>query len=98
MPKLSKIILRASPDCEAKLDQFVEECIRDGVKLIAVMGHDCSRIEVIIDEIVVGDGSDESRFDLILTSCHANESLEDVIEFVTSLTGEYEGEFELVDL
>jgi len=96
MPKLPKIILRASPDCEAKLDQFVEECLRDGVNYIAVMGHDCSRIEDIIDEILVGDASDESRF--ILTSFHVNQSLEEVIEFVTSLTGKYEGEVEVVDL
>lgn len=96
MPKPSKIVLRASPDGEAKLDRFVEECIRNGVKLIAVVGRDCARIEDVIDEIVVGDGSDQSRF--ILTSSHANETLEDVIEFVASLAGEYEGEVEVVDL
>jgi len=50
-----------------------------GVALIAVWGEGCRAVEDLIDEIVVGDGSDDSRF--ITTSAHQGETLENVIEF-----------------
>jgi hypothetical protein len=78
------------------LDDFVERCLRERVRLIAVMGDECSLIEDLIDEIVVGDASDDSRD--ILTSSHPGESLDEVIGFASSLTGEFEGEVDVVDL
>jgi hypothetical protein len=52
------------------------------------------------DEVVIsnghGDGSDSSRY--ILTSFHPDESLDEVIEFAKSLTGEYAGEVQVVEL
>lgn len=47
-------------------------------------GEDCELVEDIIDEWVVGDGIDPSRF--ILTSAHAGESVEDVVEFARSIS------------
>src|ERR1041385_194191 len=96
MAKGRKIVLRLLPGAESRLGPFVEQCIRDGVKFIAVMGDDCARIEELIDELVVGYGSDDGRF--ILTSSHPDESHESVVEFALSLTGEYEGEIEVVEL
>ena len=69
----------------AGLGPFVEDCLREGVKLIAVAGGDADVIEDAIDEIVVGDGSQEGRF--IVTSSHAGESPEDVMEFASSWDG-----------
>jgi hypothetical protein len=60
------------------------------------VGEDCARIEDIIDELVVGDGSDESRF--ILTSSHPDESLSEAVEFALSLRSEYAGEVQVVQL
>ncbi len=94
--KASKIILRLMPGSENRLEAFVEECIRDGVKFVAVTGEDAARIEDLIDELIVGDGSDASRF--ILTSSHPNEPLASVIRFASSLTGEYAGEVEVVEI
>src|SRR4029077_13737749 len=96
MAKGRKIVLCLLPGNESRLEPFVEQCIRDGVKFIAVMGYDCVRIEELIDELVVGDGSDNGRF--ILTSSHPDERLENVVGFASSLTGEYEGEVEVVKL
>jgi hypothetical protein len=97
MPKTTKIVLRVSPPGESRLEAFVEQCIRDGVRLIAVMGDDCARIEDLIDDFIVGDGSDKTRF--ILTSSHPDESLEDVIAFAQALTDhDHEGDIEIVDL
>jgi hypothetical protein len=57
----------------AKLNSFVEACIADSIVLIAVLGPD-DKVEGLIDEIVVGDGSDENRF--VITSSHRDCSLE----------------------
>ncbi len=38
-----------------------------------------ARIEDIIDELVVGDASDDTRF--VTSSSHSNESMEEVLEF-----------------
>ncbi len=62
MRKSRKIVLSVTAGSEPKLDAFVEECIRGGVGFIAVAGENCSRIEDIIDELVVGDASDDSRY------------------------------------
>jgi hypothetical protein len=61
------------------LEPFVETCLRDGVDLIAIVGDGASKMEDLIDEIVVGDGSDWSRF--VVTSFHENETVEEVLEF-----------------
>ncbi|HEY1708656.1 MAG TPA: hypothetical protein VGG10_10365 [Rhizomicrobium sp.] len=74
----------------------MENCISDGVIFIGVVGKDCSRIEDVIDEIVVGDGSDDARD--ILTSSHPDESLESAVAFARSLTGGFAGEVEIVEL
>jgi hypothetical protein len=75
---------------------LVEQFIQDRVAFVGVVGEDCPRIEDIIDELVVGDGSDDSRF--ILTSSHPGESLSEAVEFATSLTGGYGGGVQVVQL
>ena len=74
----------------SRLDELVEEFMA----YVGVAGKDCARIEEIIDELVVGDGSDEGRF--ILTCSH--ESLEEALAFASSLNDEYSGEVEVVRL
>jgi hypothetical protein len=79
-----------------RLDALVEDFIRDGVVFVGVVGKDCSRVEHIIDELVVGDGTRD--YDL-LTSSHPDESIQEVIQFAKSLTLELEGlEVEVVEL
>ena len=81
MPYAAKVILHSPLSDPAQLDSFVERCLADGVVLIAVVGIDADKVEELIDEIVVGDGSDESRF--VVTTSHCNESLEEVLDFVS---------------
>lgn len=75
-----KIIVHAPVSDETLLGDFVEQCLLDGVSVIAVVGSGCSRIEDIIDEIVVGDGSDGSRF--ICTTSHPDEPFDDVLNMI----------------
>lgn len=90
-----KVILNCRSGPDEALAQFVEKCLSDGVRLVAVMGDRCQEIEDIIDELVAGDGSDESRF--LLTSAHPGESVEDVLKFAASFTADYGDQIEIVE-
>jgi hypothetical protein len=75
-PKIVLQLPLANPD---SLEPFVEACLRDSVDLIAIVGEGASKMDDLIDEIVVGDASDQSRF--LVTSFHEDETVEDVLEF-----------------
>ena len=90
-----KIILYAPPADSPHLAPFVEQCLQDSVVLIAVVGDNCNLVEDIIDELIIGDGSDEKRF--ILTTSHSDESFEAVFEFVSNW-GNPEGEPQVIRL
>lgn len=77
-----KVILHSPVSDEELLDTFVEQCLRDKVSIIAVFGPGSSRLEDIIDEIVVGDGSHPERF--VCTTSHPDEPLEDVFNMLES--------------
>jgi hypothetical protein len=97
MPYPRKVILNCPNGYQTKLDGLVEDFLRDGVTYIGVIGRDCAKVEDIIDELIVGNGTDKSR--RILTASHPGESINDAIYFALSLTGDYAGEdFQIVDL
>nr|WP_315485655.1 hypothetical protein [uncultured Undibacterium sp.] len=79
-----------------ELNSMVEQFLIDGVAFVGVVGEDCSRVEDIIDELIVGDGTDSKRY--MLTSSHSGETVEDALAFARSLTNEYAGEVQLVEL
>jgi hypothetical protein len=84
MSLASKIILHAPISTATRLEAFVEECIRDKVILVAVVGTGCEAIEDQIDELIVGVGSDPDRF--ITTTSHPDESLDEVLRFASSFS------------
>ncbi|PZN96873.1 MAG: hypothetical protein DCF29_23035 [Alphaproteobacteria bacterium] len=73
------VVLALPLSADDKLEPFVEACLRANVALIAVWGEGSYVVEDLIDEILVGDGSDSSRF--ITTSAHKDETLDEVVEF-----------------
>jgi hypothetical protein len=89
MPHPRKIVLHCPRGYDPRLNTLVEDFIRDGVRLIAVVGEDCERIEDIIDELVVGDGSRD--YDL-LTSSHPGEPLAAAIAFANDLALDLAGQ------
>jgi len=95
MPFARKIILKSTAGYRPELDTLVQQFIADGVKFVAILGVDASRVEDIIDEICVGDGS-QPDYDL-LTSSHPSESLAEVVAFSDSLTGDFAGEAQIVE-
>jgi len=90
-----KIVLHCTRGYRVELDALVERFIADGVMFVAVAWNDFARIEDIFDELVVGDGSDESRF--ILTSSHPGKALSEVIEFARTTFREIEVEPQVVE-
>jgi hypothetical protein len=89
-----KIVLNCIGDT-SRLPELVEEFIRSGVVFVGVVGKDCIRVEDMLDEIVVRDGSRDYE---LLTSSHPNETLEGALSFARSLTGELAGDVQAVDL
>jgi hypothetical protein len=74
-----RVILHVPPRDSPKLAAFVENCIQDKVALVCVVGNDCKRVEIVIDGLIVGDGSDTARF--FNTTSHPNESIAEVRKF-----------------
>jgi hypothetical protein len=96
VPFGSKIVLHCPAGVPKGLPGLVETFLADGVRYVGVVGPEASLTEDLIDEYVVGDGTDESRY--ILTANHQGKSLEEALEFARSLTGEYAGDVQVVEV
>jgi hypothetical protein len=83
-----RIVLHSPVASPSKLEPFVEQCLLDGVQLIAVVGDGCADLEEEIDWIVVGDGLNPDRY--LTTSSHPNEPLQEVLDFASSWSCEGE--------
>jgi hypothetical protein len=89
-----KIVLFSRSGYRPDLDKLVEDFMRSGVRFVGVVGKEASKIEEIIDELCVGDGSHPY---FILTSSHPEETLDEAVEFANSLVLEYEGATQIVE-
>ncbi|MBC6981173.1 hypothetical protein [Caulobacter sp. 17J80-11] len=90
MPYPAKILIVGPLQSQPALAAFVEDCLRDGVELIAAVGPDASRIELEVDLLIVGDASDESRF--ICTTSHEDETFGEAYQFADMWVPEGTGE------
>lgn len=93
-----KVVLKCPSGYKLALDKMVEDFLEDGVALVAVMGKDCEKIEDIIDELIVGDGSNPERLSRIVTTSHQDESLQDVVEYAESFWTDPEGKVQIIEL
>ena len=91
-----KVVLRCPNGYKLALDQMVERSLEDGVALVAVIGKDCAKAEDIIDELIVGDGSNPDRF--LVTASHPDESFQTVVEFAESFSTDPAGKVQIVEL
>jgi hypothetical protein len=90
-----KIVLHCPRGYQPELDALVRQWVRDGVVFVGVVGKDCEKVHDIIDELCVGDGSDPCR---MLTSWHADETVDEVVECADALSGHQQGAVEVVEL
>jgi hypothetical protein len=72
----------------------VEKQDQSGVKFVGVVGAEASRIEGIIGELCVGDGSNPYE---MLTSSHPEETLGDAVRFARELGLKYSSEVQVVE-
>ena len=56
MPLAPKVILHVPISDETLLEGFVEQCLADGVSLLAIFGSASDVLEEKIDWLVIGDG------------------------------------------
>ncbi|SFJ12671.1 hypothetical protein SAMN03159338_0862 [Sphingomonas sp. NFR04] len=77
MSLASKIILHSPVKDERRLAAFVEQCLADGVSLLAIVGPGCTELEETIDWLVTGDGGNPGRF--LCTTSHPDEPFDDVL-------------------
>jgi len=91
-----KVVLQLPMSNAALLPVFVETCMAENVSLIAVVGEGCQEVEDQIDGLIVGDGTDDSRF--ITTSSHPDETLDQVVEFATAWRIKADGPTKVVRL
>jgi hypothetical protein len=81
MPLARKIILHSPVSDEDGLAAFVEQCLADGVSLLAIVGPGSDELEETVDWLVVADGSDTDRF--LCTTSHPAAALDEAVNMVT---------------
>lgn len=90
-----KIVLHSLHGYRPELDGIVSQWIHEKVKYVGVVGVDASRIEDIIDELCVGDGSNPY---FMVTAFHGpSESLQDAIFLAEQLSDELAGDVHVVE-
>ncbi len=61
---------------------LAKRALRQGLAFVCVWGPGCVIAEETFDEAIVGDGTrKETEDDVVLTTSHADESLEEAVEF-----------------
>ena len=73
---------------------MVNGWIKAQVAYVGVVGKDAAKLEDVIDELCVGDGTNPY---FMLTASHPNESLSAAVAFAESLKGEHAGPVRVVE-
>jgi hypothetical protein len=64
---------------------LAETAVDQGVAVVCTWGPGCSMIEDMFDEAIVAKNPNETDKDVIITTSHADESLEEAIEFFLAI-------------
>ncbi|MDM7861219.1 hypothetical protein QTP81_13670 [Alteromonas sp. ASW11-36] len=80
--KHSKVVLVSKNKYSSETDDLILSLLEQGYELFCVVGEDCEKIEDVIDELAIGDGSSPKR---VTTTSHPNESLDEVVQFATMM-------------
>ena len=90
-----KIVLHSLHGYRPALDGLLHKWIQKGVKYIGVVGVDVSKIEDIIDELCVGDGS--NPYFMLIASHGPDEQLQDAVFLAEQFTDELAGKAVVVE-
>ncbi|APP86578.1 hypothetical protein ABQZ99_017680 [Xanthomonas hortorum pv. vitians] len=95
MPNPRKIVLHSLHGERPGLAALVVDWIAEGVNYVGVVGVDADRIENLIDDLCVGDGSAPYS---MLTAAHGpDESLEDAVFLAELLSDEFAGPVRVIE-
>jgi hypothetical protein len=73
------------------ITEFASAALSRGMVYLCAWGRDCERFHDVVDEVVVEDELGERRFvgptanDAVMTTWHENETLEEALDFFTTL-------------
>jgi hypothetical protein len=95
VPTIRKIVVLSLAGYRPEFDALVQSWIRNGVNYVGIVGVDAEKLEDIVDELCVGDGTGEPYF--MLTASHAGEPLSEALALANTLTGEYAGPVQVVE-
>lgn len=96
MENLRKIVLHCPTGYRLELGALVTKWMQSGVRYVGVVGKDASRIEEIIDELCVGDGS--APYDMLTAFHESPETIDDAIALAALITEDYGRTVEVVVL
>lgn len=96
LPYARKVVLYTPRGLNGRVEELARQFVADGVIFVGCVGRDCEAVEDLIDWVAIEHGSPDTSF--ILTSAHPREPLEKAIEFALSLSAEYEGEVQVVEV
>ncbi len=74
----------------------MEQCLADGVSLLAIYGPGSNVLEEKVDWLVIGDGSRPDRF--LCTTSHPNEALDEVLAIANAWEADKGGAVDQVRL
>jgi len=94
MPLPRKIVVHSVRGYSPDFDALVAVWIKEGVNFVGVVGVEAEKLEDVVDDISVGDGTN-SYF--MLTTAHPRESLAEAVAFAESLSGEHAGPVRIVE-
>lgn len=72
------------------MSEFASAALSRGMVYFCAWGHDCERIHDIVDEVIAEDDHGEGRFvgptpnDIVMTTWHNDETLEEALGFFTT--------------
>jgi hypothetical protein len=89
-----KIVLHSIDGYRPEFDALVNGWVKAKVVYVGVVGKDAAKLEDVIDELCVGDGTNPY---FMLTASHPNESLREAVEFAESLKDEHAGPVQVVE-
>ena len=77
------LVWDASAEGVGVVSRMAEQLLGSGCVYLCAWGKDCERVHDIFDEVIVGDGTQETSADapLVMTTCHDREPLDSAIWF-----------------
>jgi hypothetical protein len=95
LPTIRKIVVNSLTGYRPEFDALVDHWMRCGVNYVGIVGTDAAKLEDIVDELCVGDGTRQPYF--MLTASHQGETIDDALALASILTGEYAGPVKVIE-